>query len=523
MVVGTSATALAAGMGYSLGGVTAVFGVLGVAMAAVTLFAPQVVALLGLAAFYLNLPGIAVTVHGVPSALAAAAFLLFLAPFLVRVLLGREAVIVDRPLVLIVAFLGAVLLSTFLVQDRPASNTWLTTFLVEGLLMYFLALNLFRNLGGLRRALDVLMVCGALLGGLTVYQEASRSFTQQFSGLAQRNIDYGASDEDFMIKDRNKVRSEDKIHLVERAGGPLGKPNRYAQIMVMLLPLVYFRMRGHKRLSLKLFCAVCGALILAGALLTYSRGGFLGIGAVLAVLIWMGGIRLKELGLFACAAVLAVVAFLPTYVERLGTLKGVEGVVAEEKSDEADEVFAGRLTEMLAALNVFLDHPVLGVGPGQFLPVYSQNYMNNPDVALRRITIDRRAHCLYFELAAETGILGIALFLGAVGLIMSRLLRAWRRWRQTRPDLAGLAGGFFLGLVGYLATAIFLSLAYQRYYWLFLGLAGAALQALSQEERWAAQDSALEESPVSPVTPHRPRRERTAPYSPARPARADTG
>jgi O-antigen ligase len=109
--------------------------------------------------------------------------------------------------------------------------------------------------------------------------------------------------------------------------------------------------------------------------------------------------------------------------------------------------------------------------------------MNDPDIALRQIEGERRAHTLYFELAAETGIIGIITFFAPVVLIQTRLWRAWRRWRGRRPDLSGLAGGFFLALAGYFVTAIFLQLAYQRYYWLLLGLAGAALLVLEQEER----------------------------------------
>ena len=141
-----------------------------------------------------------------------------------------------------------------------------------------------------------------------------------------------------------------------------------------------------------------------------------------------------------------------------------------------------RLTEMLAAWTVFVDHPILGVGPGQYAPVYSEDYMNNPDIAFKMIDRPRRAHNLYFELAAETGIFGIAFFLGLVGLIEVRLWRAWRRWKGVREDLSSLAAGFFLAVLGYLISALFLHLSYQRYYWLLLGLAAAALHVLAAEE-----------------------------------------
>jgi hypothetical protein len=486
MIVSALVVGSAASVGFLLSGLPILLLVMAIALIALTFVSPEAVALLGISVLYLNLPGIAVTVHHLPSVVAASALLLLVAPLLVRILLGGEAVLVDRPLLLIVAFLGAVLLSLFAVQDQAAASAWLVTFLVEGLLLYFLVLNLFRTLASLRRALDVLMLCCALLGGLTLYQEVTHSYAHQFGGLAQRNLER----DDVSLEKKDPFRDPNKIVLSNRSGGPVGGANRYAQILIVLLPLVYFRMRTHRTLPFRLFCAACGALILAGALLTYSRGGFVGLVALLAMLTWMRGIRLREVGLFAGLAALAVVVMAPGFILRVQTLQGVSGIAQESQRAESDEVILGRLTEMMAAFNVFLDHPVVGVGPGQYLPVYSQTYMNDPDIALRHITVERRAHTLYFELAAETGILGIVTFFAVVVLIQVRLWRTWRRWRGRRPDLAGLAGGFFLAIVGYLVTAVFLQLAYQRYYWLLLGLAGAALQILDQESKRFGQGPA---------------------------------
>lgn len=498
IIVSGFATSLAAGAALSLGGLkTALLSVLALSLVALTLLSPEVVTLLGVAALYLNLPGIAVTVHGWPKFLAASVFLLLAAPLLVRLLLRRDAILVDRPLLLIVAFLGAALLSFFAVDDLAAATTWLTAFLVEGVLLYFLVLNLFRTLESLRRALDVLMLCGALLGGLTLYQETTRSYAQQFSGLAQRAFvdEEGAGDR---IEAENPYRNPEKIYGVERAGGPLGSPNRYAQILILLLPLTYFRMRAQRRLHFKLICAACGVLMLAGALLTYSRGGFVGLIALVALLKWMGSIRLKALGLFVGVAAIAMIALTPGYLLRVESIGAISGLAEETQSGDTDPVILGRLTEMLAALHVFLDHPLVGVGVGQFTPVYSLSYMGNPDIALRDIKHKRRSHTMYFELAAETGLVGISIFLGVVGLILSRLLAAWRHWRRRRPDLAGLAAGFFLSIVGFLVTAIFLQLSYQRYYWLILGLAGAALQVLTLQQRRSMEGNPQIENPAGP-------------------------
>ncbi|HET9251879.1 MAG TPA: O-antigen ligase family protein [Candidatus Eisenbacteria bacterium] len=455
----------------------AVFTILALVAATAILIAPEGVALLGLAVLYLNFPGIAVTVHGLPSALAGASVLLLAGPLAVR-LLRHEPLVVDRSVLLLFTFFGAVLLSTFVVQDVPEAIRWLTTFLLEGLLLYFVAVNLFRTPDRLRRALNVLVVCGAVLGGLTLYQEATRAYDRQFGGLAQRNLEFLLHEENMA---RDPFRPAQKIAVSNRAGGPVGEPNRYAQILLVLLPLAFFRARSEESRKVRIALLAGAALILAGVLLTYSRGGFVTVVVMAAILALTRTVRLRTLAWGAAALVLIVLVLAPGYVLRVATLQETPGLLEGTRESQSEEVMRSRLTEMLAAWSVFVDHPVVGVGPGQYAPVYSAEYMSDPDIAYKVIDRPRRAHNLYFELAAETGILGITTFLALVGWIQVKLWRAWRRLRDERPDLAGLALGFFVAIWGYLVSAVFLHLSYQRYYWLLLGLAAAALHVVTNE------------------------------------------
>jgi hypothetical protein len=51
-----------------------------------------------------------------------------------------------------------------------------------------------------------------------------------------------------------------------------------------------------------------------------------------------------------------------------------------------------------------------------------------------------------------------------------------RLWSTSRPELAHLATAFIFSILGYLSTAVFLHFSYQRFFWLFLALAGAFVQ-----------------------------------------------
>jgi putative inorganic carbon (HCO3(-)) transporter len=182
---------------------------------------------------------------------------------------------------------------------------------------------------------------------------------------------------------------------------------------------------------------------------------------------------------------------MPHYVARLQTLQEADGAVTQSGGG-ADGALRGRATENLAALHAFGDHPIIGVGPGEFFARESTAYANALD--LRFLGTRRRAHSLYFEMAADTGVAGLALFLAIVATTMAGLWRLARFWEARRGFAeSALARAFVLSLVAYMTSALFLQLAYQRYFWLLIAVANAALWALGRERSTAALE---EQSPI---------------------------
>jgi O-antigen ligase len=99
-------------------------------------------------------------------------------------------------------------------------------------------------------------------------------------------------------------------------------------------------------------------------------------------------------------------------------------------------------------------------------------------------------------MAAETGIVGLTVFLSIVGWLLCRLWQARRTWSRGRPDLANLAMTFTFSIVAYLGTAVFLQLSYERYYWLLLALASAGLQIGSTEYSSMRKLNSVSSSPA---------------------------
>jgi putative inorganic carbon (hco3(-)) transporter len=424
--------------------------------------------------FYANLAVVAYQFHGIPRVIASSIALLLLFPIGRHLLLERQPLVITPVLPLVFVFLGALFLSAALSSEPAVARRSIVTYLTEGLLLYLLVSNAVRTTRTLNRVVWVLIIAGSLLGAISVYQELTHTYANNYGGLAQ--VDRLEEGGGFNIGSD----PEEKV-LRPRLGGPLGSENRYAQIMVVLLPLALIRAFREPSRRLRLFSAGASLLILGGLMLTFSRGAAVGLGATLVLMVVLREFRLRQVVLALAVVTTLVALVVPDYVTRLSSLQGVTGISTSDESDYPDRAVLGRATENLAAWYTFVDNPVSGVGPGVYFREYSQEYANR--LGLRYLESDRRGHSLYLEMAADTGIIGLGAFLAMVLTALVCLYRNMRYWRERDWEKSILASSFFYALVAYLATAFFLHLSYQRYFWVVLALASSTIWALENERR----------------------------------------
>jgi putative inorganic carbon (HCO3(-)) transporter len=418
-------------------------------------------------AFYLNLPAIAVS-HGLPAAVTGVFVLILGVPLVRHLILRRDPVVLTPAVGLMVAYLVTLVVSALATQT-PASQavSAITTFLTEGLLLVVLVINAVRTPDMLRLFIWALLGAGALMGLLSLYQELTNSYSNTFGGLAKVNEQgFGVGEGLFGTEVR------------PRLAGPIGEQNRYAQVLLVLLPLAVGRFRAERTLLLRGLAAAAGTLIVCGVMLTFSRGAAVALALLVVAMVATGFVPLRHM--LALAAVLAglVLAVAPDYISRVQTL-GAAGDSAALQSEETDEAIKGRATENLAALNAFRDHPILGVGPEQFFRRYSQQYGN--ELGLRFLETNRRAHNLYLEIGSDLGVVGLLAFLSIVVVTMAHLWRLARWWQSRRPELSILAMSALLSLVAYMASGVFLQLSFQRYFWILIAIGNAAVWILRHE------------------------------------------
>jgi probable O-glycosylation ligase (exosortase A-associated) len=237
---------------------------------------------------------------------------------------------------------------------------------------------------------------------------------------------------------------------VYRLEGPPGSfiadNNQFGMALLMTLPLVrYLQLAARSRwVRLSLWVAIVGFLV--AVLGTYSRGAVIGL-AITAVALLVKSRRRMRLALMAGAALAAAVQFMPEHWhDRVASIFAYE----EDASAQA------RLDSWRYAVDVAREHPVVGGG----FEIFRGNKASTPAGY-------RSAHSIYFEVLAEHGYVGVAIF---VALGLGAYVSAGSVVRRAREHgelswAADLAAMVQVSIAAYAVAGLFLNLAtFDLYY-----------------------------------------------------------
>ena len=234
-------------------------------------------------------------------------------------------------------------------------------------------------------------------------------------------------------------------------GGIFGNPNDMAIHLVTMVPIAIGMAVGSKGIFKKLTLLICALLFVGAIVVTYSRGGFLGLmGCSLILVLGLGRGRRKlaVVGFVLAASVLFLVA-PGNYVARI---LSIFGLAADPMGSSS-----ARKTLLIHSLIVALRNP-FGVGMGNY------RFMAPHDAV---------SHNAYTQVATEMGIPALIVYI----LFM---LTSFRRLKQIKYDDSAfgkrvyyLSVGLGAGLVGYVISSFFASVAYQWYVYYLVGFSFA--------------------------------------------------
>jgi putative inorganic carbon (HCO3(-)) transporter len=165
---------------------------------------------------------------------------------------------------------------------------------------------------------------------------------------------------------------------------------------------------------------------------------------------------------------LLLLQFMPaTYSERLSTLFQFSS--SSPTSVISDQSFRGRMSENIAALQMFQDNPLFGVGLDNFEVNY-QDYSRKIGLDPRRTV--RAPASFYLELLSEQGLVGTTVFLFFIVMVFRSLWRARNLFALlSMEDEAHLTLAYISGLLGYMFFYISKSGSYSNAFWILLGIA----------------------------------------------------
>ena len=196
------------------------------------------------------------------------------------------------------------------------------------------------------------------------------------------------------------------------------------------------------------------ALVWAGLYFSYSQSSMVSLFAIVLAITAVAGDRVARLAVLTIAVFIAAgaLAFLG----------------AELRDESARRVTSDRSRRVEVTLDVVRDHPLAGVGVGsQPAASEARSLRGGRDESFV-------SHTTPLTVAAELGLIGLALYLALLAGAGRMLWELWRRW----PEVALALGGVLL------ARAVH-ALFYSGFFedpitWLALGVGAAALAAAPQ-------------------------------------------
>jgi putative inorganic carbon (HCO3(-)) transporter len=437
-------------------------GLLGIVFLLALIKWPDAATLLVVFYIYTNLGPVAMKFYGVPSFIAMGFPVILCIPLIWYLLVRREKLVITPVFQLLLVLFLIYTLGAVFSSDIVLASRKLIDYVSEGVLLFFFLTNVIRTPVMLKRAIWVLLISGAFIGGLALYQQVTNTFDNEYGGFAQVQSDFGTGVETL----QGEVQQS-------RLAGSIGEKNRYAQNMLMLVPLGLFQLWIYRSTWARILAFLFTSLIIIGGALAFSRGAAVGFILLILIMAFLRYIKFYQLVILILGAYLVLWMF-PQYGERIATLSVFTDVASTDSSAAltgADGAIRGRATDILAAFRIFTDHPLFGVGPGM-VSYYTQQYSRG--IGFRYITNSPEAHSLFPGIAAESGILGLICFALILYIPLRDLVLARRQWMKSHPDWSYLATAFFQVLVSYVVTGLFLHMSYMRFFYLMLALAVVA-------------------------------------------------
>ncbi|MCB2294132.1 O-antigen ligase family protein [Clostridium algoriphilum] len=239
----------------------------------------------------------------------------------------------------------------------------------------------------------------------------------------------------------------------------LFNPNTYGAYLILIIFPVIMLSIYEKNKKKKIAYILLSILVFANLLMTLSRNALLGFGLGLVVLTLIYSIKL----IFALGGFGILIFFIPSVFQR------VKGIVSMSQNES-------RLKIWKTALVMIKEHPVLGVGNGNYVTRYAEYIKKYKDLRYYKYQAFT-THNSYLKIQSELGIIGTVSFLGVAVTALFRIKKLYSTTKDkfNRP--------FYIGVMASVTAFIFMNLSDNllfvpkatTYFWFLLATVEALL------------------------------------------------
>lgn len=216
-------------------------------------------------------------------------------------------------------------------------------------------------------------------------------------------------------------------------------PNTFAEVLILLLPLVLALILCSRHLISKLIACGIFAVGVAALGMTYSRASWVGIACAMVVMVFLWRPKLIPAFVLLCCV---AIPFLPSTIwNRILTI-----------ANPADSSTSSRIPLYQAALEVIRNRPITGAGLGtaatqRYIADYNLYHAEAPFV---------HSHNFYLEVWIQAGLLGVAGFVSSMLWNIKRTAHAVRHCESSAARTiacaaaSAMCGSMVCGLADYL-------------------------------------------------------------------------
>jgi O-antigen ligase len=270
----------------------------------------------------------------------------------------------------------------------------------------------------------------------------------------------------FYIEDPELVRFKGRLGSI----GDYNFSNSYAMLLTVSWPLFFALFEVERSVLRKLFILAVLLSFIAASTLTYSRGGTLGLMIAISLSMLLSRKTLKNMALKGIA-IAGILLFFLGYVAK---------VVVSQRTNVAgyfggDASSGDRLMAWVAAIGMFFDNPLLGVGYGHFIDEAKKYGMDKSMLA----------HNTFLSVLAETGLLGILFFTLVIIVTIKVTFKASKYFQEhEQEDLTAgiLSQGILISMIAFLVNTSFSVKDHDPIFWLIVSLGAACGTIMTRQK-----------------------------------------